>query len=348
MGAKGTIIGPGGYWRDGAQHFVVAVVDLDAGMPRPRLIDIGFLGHGVSVDPSRPHEAAVFEKKGPGACHVDLRERKLIRPIATAPNRQFYGHGAYSADGSLLYATESVLDDDYRGVLVVRDAKTLAELGEVPTYGTSPHDCHLLSDGKTMLVANGGGRIGSGAMPSVTYVDLASEALLERVDLTEERFNAGHLGITTRGDLAVVSAPRDGLPNPHQQLGAVTLVPKGKPPMTLKRPQSVTERMLGEALSVCIYEPDGLVVATHPDGNMVSMWNLGDATLAGKLDDLVEPRGVTLTLDAEYFVVSHRSGQSVALTLMPTRTRVPIAEGRVEPSFTSGSHIFTHDLAAAA
>jgi hypothetical protein len=339
---RGHIIGPGAYAQFGEARFVVAVIDLDADEPQPQLIDIGFLGHGVSIDPSRPHEAAVFEKKGPGGCRIDLREGKMIEPITTAPNHHFYGHGAYSVDGSLLYATEAVLDDDFRGALVVRDAKTLAVLGELPTYGTSPHDCMLLEDGKTMMVANGGGFIHAGAMPNVSYVDVASETLIERVDLTDPRFNAGHLARTEKGDLAVVSAPRDGLPNPHKQLGAITLVPKGKPPTTMKKPELVTGNMFGETLSVAIH--DGLVIATQPDANMLTMWRMEDCTYAGRLE-LTEPRGITLTLDRRHFVVSHKIGQSVALSLLATETQ-RFEQQRIDPSFTSGSHLFTHDLAA--
>jgi hypothetical protein len=346
--SKGHVLGPGGYIRDGVQRWVLAIVDLDAARPEPMLIEMGFLGHGVSVDPTRPERAAVFEKKGPGACIVDLRAREVVRTIPTAPNRHFYGHGSYSADGSLLYATESVLDDDHRGVLVVRDARTLEELGELPTYGTAPHDCMLLDDGRTMLVANGGGPIQGGAMPNVTYVDVESEALVERVDLTDPRFNAGHLARARTGDLAVVSAPRDGLPDVARQRGAVTLVPRGGAATTVTRPESVTARMIGEALSVALYEPDGLVVATHPGGDMVSMWRLPDASFVGTLDGFVEPRGVALTLDGGELVVSHRLGASVALSLVAAATRKPAAAPVVDPSFTSGSHIFMHDLAGVA
>jgi hypothetical protein len=346
VGTKGHVIGPGGYREGDTTRYVVAIVDLDEAEPRPRLCEIGFLGHGVAIDPSRPHEAAVFEKKGPGACRIDLREGRQIEPIETAPNRRFYGHGAYSTDGSLLYATEAVVDDDFRGALVVRDARTLEVLGELPTYGTSPHDCILLDDGRTMVVANGGGRT-NGPMPNVTYVDVKSEALLDRVDLVDPRFNAGHIARTSQGDLAVVSAPREGLPDPHKQRGAVTLVPSGKPPLTVSRPSSVTDRMLGESLSVAIFEPTGVVMATHPDGNMVSMWRMDDQGLHGTIDAFVEPRGVALTLDRRFFVVSHKLERSVALTLVPTDTLAPVAEGRVDPSFTSGSHIFVHDLSAA-
>jgi hypothetical protein len=329
---------------EGGERFVVAIIDLDTDEPSPRLIDVGFLGHGVAVNPARRELAAVFEKKGPGGCLVDLRAGEQLRPIPTAKNRQFYGHGAYSADGALLYATESVLDDGLRGVLVVRDANTLEELGEVATFGTAPHDCQLLPDGRTMMVANGGGKIRSGAMPSVVFLDVESEALLERIDLVEERFNAGHVARTAAGDVAVVSAPRDGLPNPLRQLGGVTLVPRGKPPMAIKRPTSTTDRMVGEALSVAIYEPERRVIATHPYGNMVSMWRLDDGALLGTLDDFVEPRGVALTLDQEWLVLSHRLGRSVTITLLSTSDLSGKPARRVDPSYTSGSHLFSHDL----
>jgi hypothetical protein len=204
----------------------------------------------------------------------------------------------------------------------------------------------LIDGGKTMVVANGGGVIHGGAMPNVSYVDVESEALLERVDLSDPRFNAGHIARAEDGALAVVSAPREGLPDPHRQLGAVTLVPKGKPARTVAKPDSVTRNMLGETLSVAIHEPERVVMATHPDGNMVSMWRLDDGSLVGRIDAFTEPRGVTLTLDDRFFVVSHKLGASVALTLVPTDTKKPVDEGRIDPSFTSGSHIFTHDLSA--
>jgi hypothetical protein len=341
---RGTIIGPGAYRHEGGERFVLSLIDLDAEKPEPRLIDIGFLGHGVAVDPGDPARAAVFEKKGKGACLVDLRSGALVREIPTADNRQFYGHGAFSADGALLYTTESVLDDGLRGVLIVRDAATLEELGEVATFGTAPHDCQLLPDGTTMMVANGGGKIRGGAMPSVVFLDVKSEALLERIELREERFNAGHVARTAAGDVAVVSAPRDGLPDLLRQKGGVTLVPRGKPPNALKRPSGVTDRMLGEALSVAIYEPQEKVVATHPYGNMVSMWRLSDGALLGTLDDLVEPRGVTLTLDREHLVLSHRVGRSVGISVLGASDMSVSTATRINPSYTSGSHLFSHDL----
>lgn len=342
MAQKGHLLGGGSYIIQGAQQFALAVIDLDAAAPRAELIAIPFLAHGIAIDPGDPARAVLFEKKGPGACVVDLRARTLLGPIATAANRRFYGHGAFSADGRLLYATESLLDRDFAGALVVRDAQTFAELGALPTYGAAPHDCQLIDGGRTLVVANGGGAIAGGAAPAVCYIDLQSERLLERVELASPRFNAGHIMVTAAGDLAVVSAPRDGLPSPNQQLGAVSLRPHGGTLTTVQRPEQVVQRMLGETLSVLVNEDSRVVLATHPLGNCVSLWRLDDAEFLGTLE-LAGPRGVALSLDRAWYLFSHLAGRSVRVTAFSTATHAPVGF-HVDPSYISGSHVVIHAL----
>ena len=342
MAQKGHLLGGGSYIAQGLQQFALAVIDLDAATPKAELIAIPFLAHGIAIDPGDPARAVLFEKKGPGACLVDLRTRALHRPIETPATRRFYGHGAFSADGALVYATESLIDRDFAGALVVRDARTFAELGALPTYGAAPHDCQLIDAGRIMVVTNGGGSLSGGPPPSVCYIDLQSERLLERVELTSPQFNAGHLTVTAAGDLAVVSAPRDGLPNPNQQLGAVSLRPRGGTLTTVQRPAAVVQRMLGETLSVLVNEESRVVLATHPLGNCVSLWRLDDAELLGTLE-LAGPRGVALSLDRAWYLVSHLAGRSVRVTAISTTTHAPVGF-HVDPSFISGSHVMIHAL----
>lgn len=346
MAQKGHLLGGGSYIAEGRQRFALAVIDLDAAAPMAELIAIPFLAHGIAIDPGDPSRAVLFEKKGPGACLVDLRTRALLRPIETAASRRFYGHGAFSADGALLYATESLVDRDFAGALVVRDAQTFAELGALPTHGVAPHDCQLIDQGRTMVVTNGGGSISDNsngnALPAVCYIDLQSERLLERVELASPQFNTGHLFATAAGDLAVVSAPRDGLPNPNQQLGAVSLRPRGGTLTTVQRPAAVVQRMLGETLSVLVNEENRIALATHPLGNCVSLWRLDDAELLGTLE-LAGPRGVALSLDRAWYLVSHLAGRSVRVTAFSTTTHAPV-DFHVDPSFISGSHVMIHAL----
>ncbi len=72
----------------------------------------------------------------------------------------------------------------------VRDATGgYKQIGEFPAHGMEPHDIALLSDGRTMVIANGGIRThpDRGAdelnladmQPSLVYVDVATGDLLE-------------------------------------------------------------------------------------------------------------------------------------------------------------------------
>lgn len=339
---KGFVLGGGSYLSQGKQLFVLALIDLDAQTPCAETIPLSFLGHGFAFDPTDRFRVALFEKKGPGAALVDLRERRVLGPIETPAARRFYGHGAYSQDGSLLYATESVITDSFSGILSVRDSVTLRELGVIPTHGTAPHDCLIVDDGKTLVVSNGGGPLDGGEPPCVCYIELVTGKLLDKVVLDSPLHNTGHIALSQRGDLAIISAPRDGLPNPNEQLGAVSLRPLNSDVVTVKRPPSVVQRMRGETLSLTILEPSQIVVTTNPFGNLVSMWHLTDATFVGKLE-LQGPRGVCQSLDKAWLLVSHVLDQSVALTAYHTANRKP-AGLVISPSYMSGSHIVCHDL----
>ncbi|NDG64940.1 MAG: DUF1513 domain-containing protein, partial [Planctomycetes bacterium] len=46
-----------------------------------------------------------------GACEINLQSMEVVRPIPLHEGHAFYGHGAVSADGRLLYSTETRLDD---------------------------------------------------------------------------------------------------------------------------------------------------------------------------------------------------------------------------------------------
>jgi hypothetical protein len=337
---KGTIIGPGRFvdTRTGQMSFVLCLFDLDHGSSRT--VDMSFFGHGLAVHPQEPWRAAMFEKKGAGACELDLRAGRVLRPLTTPTGRAFYGHGAYSRDGKLLFATENELDTR-DGLVAVRDAATLRELGRFPTYGKSPHDCHLIDDGRTLAITNGGGTIDEDAPPSVTFVDVASEKLLEKLVFETPRINAGHLALTRGRDLVASSAPRDGLPK--TALGGVTMRKGSGRFATMSEPAEVIGRMVGESLSLCIEEKTGVVGVTNPDGNIVTFWDLAQERLVKKLD-LPAPRGIAQTLDGEHLVLSYGAG---TLTLLDPRRLEPVPERRIEKSMLSGSHIVAWEDAPA-
>jgi hypothetical protein len=339
-GRQGTLLGPGRFINTdtGKMSFVLCLFDLDR--DQARTVPMEFFGHGLAQHPTERRRGVIFEKKGAGCCEVDLVDGRATRPITTPKERAFYGHGAFSRDGALLFATENRLETK-TGLICVRDGKTYQEIGEFPTYGKSPHDCHLIDEGRTLAITNGGGVMGDegeGAAPSVAFVDARSTKLLERLTFSTPRINAGHLALTSGRDLVAISAPREGLPTTER--GGVTIRTGDGPFVTMSDPEDVVSRMVGESLSLCFVEEKAVVGVTNPDGNIVTFWDMAGKRFLKKLD-LPAPRGLARTLDGAHLVLSYGAG---SVTLLSPSTLEPVASHRVAKSELSGSHVFTLDL----
>jgi len=325
----------------GARRFDLCVLDLDEPGCALTVIPMEFFGHGIAPDPVRPGRISMFEKRGKGACEIDLQAGAVTRPIETAANRQFYGHGAYSPDGRLLYCTETIVEGDFDGVIVVRDVASHAELGRFPSFGASPHDCRLVDGGRTMVITNGGGRRG-GIPPNVAFVDVQAEKLLEKLEFQTPRIDAGHLDIDSRGRLAVISAQRKGLPN--SECGGITLrLPSGEF-RTLAEPKEIVGRLLGETLSVCIHEPTNVVGCTTPVANLLTFWDLDSAELLSCYE-LPNPRGIELTRDGEHFAVSFGEGNPPEALCLIAAADLQRVEGYdLASTGITGSHLFSYNL----
>ena len=219
--------------------------------------------------------------------------------------------------------------------MVVRDPESFEVLGEFPSHGESPHDCLLVDEGRTLALTNGGGALGSTEAPSVTFVDVASARLLERMLLLEPRINAGHLAVTAHGAVAVASAPRDGLPE-LTSTGGVSFGTRGGKLTTMKKPAATVRRMLGEALSVAVHEPSSIAAVTHPAGDMVTFWDFSSQRLV-KSWDVRSPRGVVLSADGAFFVVTH--GDEAPLSLVATAT-FEVEPRRFGARRAWGSHLY--------
>lgn len=314
------------------QRFGLAAIDLP--QRRAGLIATNFLPHGVAIHPQKPVTVVAFEKIGPGCAEIDLAAGSVRRFIQPTRDRWFYGHGAYSTDGKLLYSTETI-NSTGEGVIGVRDATTFDYLGDFPTFGDNPHDCHLIEDGKVLVITNGGGKQGTDRQPCVTWVDVASRKLIEKQDIAGDRFNTGHLSTAGKNGLVVVSAPRAGLT--EQDLGAVSLRIAGGPLVTVTDPADIAARMTGEALSVEVHESTGTAAVTHPLGGMVTWWSTTDRQFK-KVMDRPRPRGVTLSRDGARYLLSF--GPTTELVEIDATTLEVVAGSGMSQTFLSGSHLF--------
>jgi uncharacterized protein len=301
-----------------------AISVMSLGKREPKLIDLDFFPHGFAIDPVNPSRIASFQKIGLGAALVDLASGRVLQPIPKHGEQLFYGHGAFTADGKLLLSTERD-EKAQRGLIGIRDSKSLAYLGEFPSFGDSPHDCHLIEGGKTLVVANGDG--------SVAYIDLKSQKLLEKLTIPNLRFNAGHLQPLPQRKVIAVSAPAKGLG--EQDLGGVSVRLSKASWASLNQPMDVVSKMVGEALSVSVSLKHGVFGVTHPSANLVTFWSLDQANSLGSLS-MIRPRGIEVSVDGSKFLLSY--GQHAALAVVDAST-LRLIEQAKETAYFSGSHI---------
>lgn len=113
-------------------------------------------GHDVVWSPDNRLMVAFARRPGTFAAVIGANSENLPFVFHAPEGRHFYGHGVFSGDGRLLYATEN----DYeapRGAIGIYDASNGFErIGEINSHGLGPHDMDLLPDGRTLVVANGG------------------------------------------------------------------------------------------------------------------------------------------------------------------------------------------------
>ncbi len=121
-----------------------------------RTIDLPDRGHDISFDPVSGRSVVFARQPGTFFVAFDHAGRKPPVTVHSIAGRHFFGHGVFSTDGALLYATENDFEAA-AGMVGVYDAKGgFARLGEFPTYGVGPHELLLLGDGRTIAIANGG------------------------------------------------------------------------------------------------------------------------------------------------------------------------------------------------
>lgn len=337
MARLGTFVGGTGGLdpSTGRPTFSLDVVDLDEdALTR---VTLEFLPHGFATKPGAPHVAAVFEKRGPGAALVDLATKRKIATMLPKPARHYYGHGVYTRAGDQLLIVETDLETG-AGLLSVRETTGYREVETFPTYGDRPHDCVPIEEGKVLVITNGGGELGGKSTPCVTYVDVASRKLLERVSFSDPKINAGHVAIGRDGALAVVSAPRDGL-EPATSAGGINLRLGKRKPTRMRGPEAVMAKVVGESLSVCIHDERKIVGVTNPLGGIVTFWSLTSHKLVGSYA-CESPRGIELTRDRSAFVLAYGNHASVTLIDVATLTSIERSFGQRR---LGGSHIFPWD-----
>lgn len=194
-----------------------------------REIPLTARGHDVALHPASGNAVVFARRPGTFAVAFNLRNASEPQIFTAAEGRHFYGHGAFSDEGRLLYVSENDIAGA-RGVIgVYAVGAGYKKIGEHPSHGLGPHEIILMPDGKTLAVANGGldtvpeaGRenLNLDAMePSLTFVDRETGQLRAKHTLAGDlkQLSIRHIAADARG-LIWFGAQWEGSPGETPQL----------------------------------------------------------------------------------------------------------------------------------
>lgn len=225
---------------------------------------------------------AFARRPGTFAAVIDPGNQAQPSIINAVEGRHFYGHGVYSADGALLYATENDFDNA-RGVIGIYNTRdSFKRIGEFDAHGIGPHDMELLPDGQTLVIANGGiethpdfprAKLNIASMkPNLAFINIRTGKLIGSFKLPDDqhKLSIRHMALMEstvwfacqdEGDL---TAGRSLVGQFSFDNGAVQMV---------DLPETTAANLRGYVGSIAANEQNGEVAFTSPRGGIMVRYN---------------------------------------------------------------------------
>lgn len=284
-----------GAWRDaaGADH-AGAFAPTDGALPLD--LPLGARAHCFAVHPRLPQLVVLGRRPGWAAQLADLSTGRALLGFAPPEDRHFNGHGLFSPDGRLLYATETRVQDG-AGLIGVYDAAAgYARVGEFATGGRDPHDMRLLPDGSALVVANGGilthpdapraNLDPAGMDPSLVHLDPRDGRRLATATFAPglNRLSIRHLAAIPGG--TAVAMQYEGEETLEVPLLALQRGDGALRPLDLPEPlRAACRNYIG---SVATDVSGRVLAATSPRGGLAVFWDLQEDRALGsvRLDDV--------------------------------------------------------------
>ncbi|MEM8576697.1 MAG: DUF1513 domain-containing protein [Pseudomonadota bacterium] len=158
-------------------------------------------GHAAAAHPHRAEAVHIARRPGTFAMVIDCAAGTIRHRLAAPKGRHFYGHGAFTADGTTLLTTENDIETGAGRIGIWAVAEGYRRVGDLPSGGIGPHEIIRLPTGG-FAVANGGIRthpetgrekLNLGTMrPNLAILD-AHGALQEVTDSTPHQSSLRHI-----------------------------------------------------------------------------------------------------------------------------------------------------------
>jgi hypothetical protein len=265
-----------------------------------RTVELPDRGHDITFDPVSGRSVVFARQPGTFFVDFDLAGRTPPVTVHSVAGRHFFGHGVFSPDGALLYATENDFDNA-AGMVGVYDARSgFARIGEFPTYGVGPHELLLLADGRTIAVANGGiethpdfgrAKLNLPTMkPSYILVDRLTGDLSEKHELPPElhQLSIRHMDTDVTGAVWF-GCQHEGPASERPAL--VGRAVRGKELQLIEMPENVLSGFRNYIGSVAANRDAGTVAVTSPQGNSFAVIEAASAKVVA-IQRLTEVCGI--------------------------------------------------------
>lgn len=306
---------------DNARNHYLAMLDTDGNILMQ--LQLPARGHGISVDPQHGIAAVFARRPGSFVWLVDLSSGEVIHKLQAAAGRHYYGHGVFSPDGDTLLCSENAFESGDGVIGTYQRQDGWQRVGEFASHGIGPHEFRLLSDGETLVIANGGirthpdlPRIKSNLAqmrPNLAYVNRHDGRLLHRHEppVHWHQLSIRHLDVSA-DDRVAIAMQYEG--NPLQRPPLIALHQfdhRGDADLQLlQAPQQVQARLRNYCGSVRFSQDGARFAVSSPRGGLVTLWSSdGDYLGAHQQADVCG-----IAVQREGFVLSDGSGAQQRLT----------------------------------
>ncbi len=236
-------------------------------------------GHAAAAHPTRPEAVAFARRPGTFAVVIDCVTGAQKAMLNAVEGRHFYGHGAFSLDGSLLFTTENDYELGQGRIGVWDVAAGYKRIDEWASGGVGPHDIKRLPNTDTLVIANGGidthpdtGRTKLNIptmAPNLTYIEKGTIVDFAELPATLHKNSIRHLALGPDGQVAFGmqwqgDGPVDTLAGIHQI---------GTPARLLSAPADDVRDMDGYVGSIAFTADGETVAITSPRGGLLQLYD---------------------------------------------------------------------------
>ncbi|GEM74644.1 DUF1513 domain-containing protein [Vibrio sagamiensis] len=287
----------------GRDQFAVIIAN-EYGQPLS-MLPLPERGHGVATN--KFGHAVVFGRR-PGSYFMafDYRTQQVLKLQHAMPDRYYYGHGVFSNDGTILFATEGQSKTS-KGIIGVYDVhRQYKKIHEIKGFGIGPHEIIMQPNGILAVGVGGVHTYGREPLnldsmePNLSYLSQDGD-VLEQVFMPDKKLSIRHLA-HDGGDTILCGQQYRGDPDEYPAL--IAMHRRGEGFTLLKAEPEQWARFNHYVASIAA--TDEWVLATSPPGNCYGIWSKETGQLT-ELNALPDASGV-VTYGNEFRVSSGSGG----------------------------------------